>query len=259
MILAGGLGSRISEETVLKPKPMVEIGGKPVLWHIMKYYSSFGINDFIICLGYKGYVIKEYFSNYRLHMCDVTINMRTNDITVHSNNAEPWTVTLVDTGLETMTGGRLKRILGYVKEETFFCMTYGDGLCDVDVSELIKFHRGHGKLATLTAIQPSERFGILEFYEEFSGIGKTIASFKEKSGDKSHYVNGGFFVLSPKVLEYIDSDETSFEKEPLGNLAREGQLMAFRHNGFWQCMDTLRDRQLLQSIWDNGGAPWKKW
>ena len=253
VILAGGLGTRISEETHLKPKPMIEIGGKPILWHIMKIYSAYGINDFIICCGYKGYVIKEYFSNYFLHSSDVTFDMQNNEMKVHSGNAEPWKVTLVDTGEETMTGGRLKRIQEYVSGEEMFCFTYGDGVSDVNIGGLIDFHKSHGKLATLTATQPPGRFGALNLE------GNRIKSFKEKPQGDGVWVNGGFFVLSPKVLNYIEGDDTTWEKKPMEQLAQEGQLNAYLHDGFWQPMDTARDKNQLEELWQSGNAPWKIW
>ncbi|MCU0560212.1 MAG: glucose-1-phosphate cytidylyltransferase [Desulfobacterales bacterium] len=251
VILAGGLGTRISEETILKPKPMVEIGAKPILWHIMKIYSSFGINDFIICLGYKGYVIKEYFANYFLHMSDVTFDMKKNKVQIHRNDCEPWTVTLVDTGHDTMTGGRLKRIIPYVDDD--FCFTYGDGVCDVDLAALIGFHRAQGKLATVTAVQPPGRFGTLVLERN------RVARFKEKPRGDGHWINGGYFVLSPKVAVYIEGDHTYWEREPMQQLARDGQLAAYKHHGFWHAMDTLRDKTHLESLWVQGKAAWKIW
>ena len=253
VILAGGFGTRISEETHLKPKPMVEIGGYPVLWHIMKTYSYYGINDFIICCGYKGYVIKEYFANYFLHMSDVTFDMKNNEMDVHLNKSEPWKVTLVNTGENTMTGGRLKRVQDYIKDEQAFCFTYGDGVSDVDIKELVGFHNKQGKLATITATQPPGRFGALDLDDNL------ITSFQEKPVGDSGWINGGFFVLSPKVLDYIEGDQTTWEKQPLETLARDRQLSAYTHKGFWQPMDTLRDKTLLQNLWDSGKAPWKKW
>lgn len=252
VILAGGLGTRISEETSIKPKPMVEVGGKPILWHVMKIYSAHGINDFIICLGYKGYVIKEYFANYFLHMSDVTFDMVGNEIEIHQNNAEPWRVTLVDTGDDTMTGGRLKRVRQYLDNEDF-CFTYGDGVADVDISELIKFHRSHKKLATLTATQPPGRFGALKLNQNI------VSGFQEKPQGDGGWINGGFFVLSPKVIDYIEGDATLWESDPMERLAIEGQLMARQHNGFWQPMDTLRDKAYLDELWVSGKAPWKIW
>ena len=253
VILAGGLGTRISEETHLKPKPMVEIGGRPILWHILKIYSSFGINEFVICCGYKGYVIKEYFANYFLHMSDVTFDMHVNSMEVHQKNAEPWKVTVVDTGESTMTGGRLKRVQRYVGDETF-CFTYGDGVSDVDIGAAIAIHRGTGKLATLTAVQPPGRFGSLHLVE-----GDGVAGFQEKPQGDGGWINGGFFVLEPGVFEMIHSDASSWEAEPLQHLAAEGQLQAYRHHGFWQPMDTLRDRVYLEELWESGKAPWKRW
>ena len=252
VILAGGLGTRISEETHLKPKPMIEIGGKPILWHIMKLYSAHGVDEFIICCGYKGYVIKEYFANYFLHMSDVTFDMASNDMQVHQRNAEPWRVTLVDTGEETMTGGRLRRVRDYIGEEDF-CFTYGDGVADVDITDTIRFHRNHGKLATLTATQPPGRFGSLSMNAD------SITSFQEKPDGDGGWINGGFFVLSPKVLDYIDGDSAVWERQPMERLASEGQFAAYRHRGFWQPMDTLRDKMHLEELWAGGHAPWKIW
>ena len=253
VILAGGLGTRISEETHVKPKPMVEIGGRPILWHIMKMYSAHGVNDFIICCGYKGYVIKEYFANYFLHMSDVTFDMANNQMEVHQRHAEPWRVTLVDTGDDTMTGGRLKRVASYVKEEDAFCFTYGDGVADVDISALIAFHRKHGKLATVTAVQPPGRYGALKMEDDL------VAGFTEKPRGDGGLINGGFFVLSPKVLPLIEADHISWEMEPLESLAKGGDLMAFKHAGFWQPMDTLREKRMLESLWETGKAPWRMW
>jgi len=253
VILAGGLGTRLSEETNLKPKPMIEIGGKPILWHIMKMYSKYGVNDFIICCGYKGYVIKEYFSNYFLHQSDVTFSMKDNSITVHEKRVEPWTITLVDTGDDSMTGGRLGRVSEYVKGEEAFCFTYGDGVSDVDISELIAFHKEHGKDATLTATYPPGRFGALEIKDG------QVKQFTEKPKGDGALINGGFFVLSPKVLERISGDDCTWEQEPLKGLAADDNLMAFTHEGFWQPMDTLRDKIHLQKLWDEGKAPWKTW
>jgi glucose-1-phosphate cytidylyltransferase len=252
IILAGGLGSRLSEETTARPKPMVEVGGRPLLWHIMKLYSAHGLHDFVVCLGYKGYLIKEYFANYFLHMSDVTFDMATNRMEVHQNNAEPWRVTLVDTGEETMTGGRLKRVRGYLDGEDF-CFTYGDGVSDVDIGALVAFHREHGRMATLTAVQPPGRFGALRL------DGGAVAGFQEKPEGDGGWINGGFFVLSPRVIDYIDGDATSWERGPLDRLAEEGQLRAFEHRGFWQPMDTLRDKMNLESLWQGGNPPWKKW
>jgi glucose-1-phosphate cytidylyltransferase len=253
VILAGGLGTRISEETHLKPKPMIEIGGKPILWHIMKLYSSHGVNEFVICCGYKGYIIKEYFANYFLHMSDVTFDMARNQMEVHQRNAEPWKVTLVDTGEETLTGGRLKRVTDYVKDEKEFCFTYGDGLSDIDISAEIKFHRQHGKWATVTAVQPPGRYGALQLE------GTQVKGFMEKPRGDGGLINGGFFVLSPKCLELIEGDQTSWESTPLVDLASRNQMQAFQHDGFWQPMDTLRDKIVLEDLWAKGNAPWKVW
>jgi len=253
VILAGGLGTRISEETYLKPKPMIEIGGKPILWHIMKLYSAHGVNDFVICCGYRGYVIKEYFANYFLHMLDVTFDMQHNDMEVHQRNAEPWRVTLVDTGEETLTGGRLKRVADYIGDEEAFCFTYGDGVADVDIARQIAFHRQHGKQATVTAVQPPGRYGALNIE------GDRVAGFTEKPRGDGGLINGGFFVLSPKCLDLIADDRSSWEGQPLTQLAEQGQLMAFAHNGFWQPMDTLRDKNHLEALWASGKAPWKIW
>jgi glucose-1-phosphate cytidylyltransferase len=253
VILAGGLGTRLSEETVVKPKPMVDIGGKPILWHIMKMYSAHGINDFVICCGYKGYVIKEYFANYFLHMSDVTFHMAENRMEVHEKRAEPWNVTLVDTGDASMTGGRLKRVAEYVKDDEAFLFTYGDGVADVDIRASIDFHKSHGKLATLTATYPPGRFGALDIQNQ------QVHSFKEKPRGDGALINGGFFILSPKVIELIDNDATTWEQEPLMGLAEQGELMAFEHNGFWQPMDTLRDKHYLEGLWEKGKAPWKVW
>jgi glucose-1-phosphate cytidylyltransferase len=253
VILAGGLGTRLSEETVIKPKPMVEIGGKPILWHIMKIYSHYGFNDFVICLGFKGYIIKEYFSNYFLHMSDVTFDMKTNVMEVHHKKAEPWRVTLVDTGSESMTGGRVKRVAPYLNNETFM-LTYGDGVADVDISELLAFHRRHGKSATVSSTQPSGRFGALNIMGN-----NAVTSFQEKPAGDGSWINGGFMVLEPQVLERIKGDATVFEKEPLEGLAHDGELMAFKHRGFWQPMDTLRDKTQLEELWGTGKAPWKVW
>ena len=253
VLLAGGLGTRISEETHLRPKPMIEIGGKPILWHIMKTYSAHGVNDFIICCGYKGYLIKEYFANYFLHMSDVTFDMQNNQMEVHQRKAEPWRVTLVDTGEDTMTGGRLKRVAEYLKKEESFCFTYGDGLSDVDISREIAFHAQHGRLATVTAVQPPGRYGALTMQ------GDAVTGFTEKPRGDGARINGGFFVLSPKCIDLIAEDRTSWEGEPLNRLAAEGQLMAFEHDGFWQPMDTLREKNLLEELWASGNAPWKVW
>ena len=253
VILAGGLGTRISEETHLKPKPMIEIGGKPILWHIMKIYSAHGINDFVVCCGYKGYLIKEYFANYFMHMSDVTFDMVKNEMQVHEQHAEPWRVTLVDTGEDTMTGGRLKRVASYVQEEEAFCFTYGDGVANLDITRQIAFHRQHGKLATVTAVQPPGRYGAL------NREGDTVHGFIEKPKGDGGWINGGFFVLSPQCLDYISGDMTSWEVEPLSKIAEKGELMAFEHDGFWQPMDTLREKNLLEELWQNGKAPWKSW
>ncbi|TDI77625.1 MAG: glucose-1-phosphate cytidylyltransferase [Betaproteobacteria bacterium] len=253
VILAGGLGTRISEETYLKPKPMIEIGGKPILWHIMKIYSSHGINDFVICCGYKGYVIKEYFANYFLHMSDVTFDMASNKMDVHHRNAEPWRVTLIDTGDETLTGGRLKRVEDFVKDDEAFCFTYGDGVADIDITALINFHRQHGKLATVTAVQPPGRYGALNM------DGENVFGFIEKPKGDGGRINGGFFVLSPKCLDYIAGDTTAWEDDPLVRLATDGELIAFEHKGFWQPMDTLRDKNHLEELWLGGRALWKSW
>lgn len=252
-ILAGGFGTRLSEETVTKPKPMIEIGGKPILWHIMKTYSHYSINDFIICCGYKGYVIKEYFANYFLHQSDITFHMDENKMEVHEKRAEPWKITLVDTGDNTMTGGRLKRISAYLKDEEAFCFTYGDGVADINIGELIEFHRSHGKEATLTATFPPGRFGALDI------VGNEIRKFEEKPRGDGALINGGFFVLSPAVLDRIDGDSSVWEQEPLRGLAADGELMAFKHGGFWQPMDTLRDKNYLNNLWDSNKAPWKVW
>ena len=253
IILAGGLGTRIAEETSLKPKPMVEIGGRPILWHIMKLYSSHGVREFVICCGYKGYVIKEYFANYFLHMSDVTFDIENNAMEVHQRKAEPWRVTLVDTGEQTMTGGRLKRVAPYLQGEEAFCFTYGDGLADLDIGSLIAFHRSHGKAATITAVQPPGRYGALAV------DGDAVRGFIEKPKGDGGWINGGFFVLSPKCLDTIAGDATSWEVEPLARLAAQGELMAYRHTGFWQPMDTLRERNLLEELWRSGAAPWKAW
>ena len=253
VILAGGLGTRLSEETAIRPKPMVEIGGKPILWHILKMYSHHGIHDFVICCGYKGYMIKEYFANYFLHTSDVTFDMAHNKMEVHHKRAEPWKVTLVDTGDDSMTGGRLRRVANYVRDEEAFCFTYGDGVGDVDISASIAFHRSHGKQATLTATFPPGRFGALDLKDG------RVNSFREKPKGDGAMVNGGFFVLSPKVLSELKDDTTVWEQDPLVNLADRGELMAFEHTGFWQPMDTLRDKHLLEDLWTSGRAPWKKW
>jgi glucose-1-phosphate cytidylyltransferase len=252
VILAGGLGTRISEETLFKPKPMIEIGGKPMLWHIMKIYSAHNIDEFIICCGHMGYVIKEYFANYFLHMSNVTFDMKNNRMEVHQNHAEPWKVTLVDTGEDSMTGGRLKRVRAYLDDEDF-CFTYGDGVSNVNVAATIAFHREHGQLATITGVQPPGRFGALEL------SGDRVTSFEEKPNGDGAWINGGFFVLSPGAIEYVDDDLTVWERGPLDRLSRDGQLRAYLHNGFWQPMDTLRDKNHLEALWRSGNAPWKVW
>lgn len=253
VILAGGLGTRISEETHLKPKPMIEIGGRPILWHIMKIYSAHGVNDFVICCGYKGYAIKEYFANYFLHMADVTFDMQNNRMEVHQQKVEPWRVTLVDTGESTMTGGRLKRVAGYLQEEEAFCFTYGDGVADIDIRREIAFHKQHGKLATVTAVQPPGRYGALDM------DGAIVSGFTEKPRGDGGLINGGFFVLSPKCIDFIESDATVWEAGPLARLASSGELRGFEHTGFWQPMDTLREKNLLEGLWSSGKAPWKVW
>lgn len=253
VILAGGLGTRLSEETVLRPKPMIEIGGRPILWHIMKIFSQYGFDDFIICLGFKGYIIKEYFSNYFLHMSDVTFDMMNNRMEVHQKYAEPWRITLVNTGDETLTGGRLKRVAEYVKNEEVFCLTYGDGVADINMHALIDFHLKNGKRATVTAVQPPGRFGALDMN------GDTVKGFIEKPKGDGGWINGGFFALSPKSLDYISGDASSWEGEPLARLAADGELMAYKHTGFWQPMDTLRDKNNLEELWLSGKAPWKTW
>jgi glucose-1-phosphate cytidylyltransferase len=253
VILAGGLGTRLSEETATRPKPMVEIGGKPILWHIVKMYSHHGVNDFVICCGYKGYVIKEYFANYFLRMSDVTFDMRSNRMEVHQKRAEPWNITLVDTGDDSMTGGRLLRVADYVRKDEAFCFTYGDGVSDIDISAAIDFHKNHGKAATLTATYPPGRFGALDIR------GQQIKQFMEKPKGDGAMINGGFFVLSPQVLDYLENDFTIWEQQPLQRLAADGQLMAFEHHGFWQPMDTLRDKIFLEDLWASGKAPWKIW
>lgn len=252
VILAGGLGTRLAEETSTRPKPMVEIGGKPILWHIMKIYSAFGINDFIICLGYKGYMIKEYFANYFLHMADVTFDMKNNKTHIHQNYVEPWTVTLVDTGDNTMTGGRLKRVRKYLGNEDF-CFTYGDGVADINISELLKTHKKAKRLATVTAVTPGGRFGAIEFEENY------VKAFKEKPHSEGGWINGGFFILSPRVIEYIKDDTVLWEHEPMRRLAAEKQMTVYFHHGFWQPMDTLREKQTLEELWQSGEAPWKIW
>lgn len=253
VILAGGLGTRISEETHLKPKPMIEIGARPILWHIMKMYSTHGVQDFVICCGYKGYIIKEYFANYFLHMSDVTFDMASNQMEVHHRKAEPWRVTLVDTGEETMTGGRLKRVAEFIKDDDAFCFTYGDGVSNINISDQIAFHKQHGKLATITAVQPPGRYGALQINQNL------VSGFSEKPRGDGGMINGGFFILSPKCIDLIAGDKTSWEAEPLSQLAVEGQLMAFEHKGFWQPMDTLREKNLLEQLWSSGNAPWKVW
>ena len=253
VILAGGYGTRLCEETFIKPKPMVEIGGKPILWHILKMYSTHGVNDFVICCGYKGYLIKEYFANYFLHMSDVTFDMKNNSMHVHENKSEPWKVTLVDTGEDSMTGGRLKRVQKYIKGEELFCFTYGDGLANIDITSSILFHREQNTLATVTATYPQAKFGALDVSD------KKVISFQEKPKGENGMINGGFFVLSPKVIEYIENDQTSWEQTPLETLVNEGQLSVFKHEDFWQPMDTLRDKQYLESLWESGKAPWKTW
>ncbi len=253
VILAGGLGTRISEETSFKPKPMIEIGGKPILWHIMKIYSQHGINEFIICCGYKGYVIKEYFANYFLHQSDITFDMTNNEMKIHQERAEPWKVTLIDTGENTMTGGRLKRVKEYLDNDEPFCLTYGDGVADINISQLIKFHNTHGKLATLTSVFPQARFGSIDIEKD------KVKRFVEKPRGDGALINGGFFVLNTKIFNEIDGDNTIWEQEPLNNLANKGELMAFKHDGFWQPMDTLRDKNFLEELWGSNKAPWKLW
>lgn len=253
VILAGGLGTRLSEETSIKPKPMVEIGGKPILWHIMKIYSYHGINEFIICCGYKGYIIKEYFANYFLHQSDVTFDMNSNEMKIHKKRVEPWKITLVDTGEQTMTGGRVKRIKNFINDGEDFCLTYGDGLANIDIKKLIDFHQKHRKLATVTSVYPPGRFGAVEIKES------RVVSFTEKPYGEEGFINGGFFVLNSKALNYVEGDNTIWEKEPLKNLAIDGELMAFKHKEFWQPMDTLREKNYLENLWDLGKAPWKLW
>lgn len=254
VILAGGLGTRISEETHLKPKPMIEIGGKPILWHIMKIYSHHGIRDFVICCGYRGYIIKEYFANYFLHNSDVTFDLSQNSMEVHQRFSEPWRVTLIDTGEETMTGGRLRRVASYIKDEEAFCFTYGDGVADINVTDSLAFHRKHGKMATLAAVYPPGRFGALDITQAGA-----VRTFEEKPKGDGGMINGGFFVLSPKVLSLVDSDASIWERKPLEHLAQTGELMAYQHKGFWQPMDTLRDKNLLEELWQSGKAPWRTW
>ena len=252
VILAGGRGTRLAEETVIRPKPMVQIGGKPILWHIMKIYSTYGIRDFVVCCGYKGYMIKEYFANYFLHNSDVTFDLSKNDMEVHQNTSEPWRVTLVDTGDKSATGGRLRRVRSYLGDE-HFCFTYGDGVSNVDVGALLEFHRSHGKLATVTAIKPPSKYGVLRFERE------RIVDFQEKPIGQGGWINGGYFVLSPKVIDYIDDDETPFEHAPMRRIVEEGQLDAYFHRGFWQAMDTIRDKNVLEELWDTGAPPWRIW
>ena len=253
VLLAGGYGTRLSEETDIKPKPMVEIGGKPILWHIMKLYSAFGFNDFVVCLGYKGYVIKEYFANYFLHMADVTFDMSTNSMTVHQKKAEPWKVTLVETGANTMTGGRIKRVKDYIGNETFM-VTYGDGLSNQSIKDLVSFHKSHGKLGTMTIVQPSGRFGSVDV-----GTDSQVNAFVEKPRGDGAWINAGFFVFEPKLFDYIEGDSTVFERQPLENLGKDQQLMAFKHEGFWKPMDTLREKHEFEDLWQSGNAPWKVW
>ncbi len=253
VILAGGLGTRLSEETTVRPKPMVDIGGRPILWHVLKIYSQHGVNDFVICCGYKGYVIKEYFANYFLHMSDVTFDMQANSVHVHQKRAEPWRVTLVDTGDDSATGGRILRVADHVKDEAAFCMTYGDGVANVDISETIRFHQQHGKSVTVTATRPPGRFGALDIHDG------RVCSFQEKPQGDGGMINGGFFVLSPRVLGYLVDDHTAWEQQPLQRLAAEGEVMAYEHRGFWQPMDTLRDKSYLEELWASGKAPWKTW
>ncbi|MBR09128.1 MAG: glucose-1-phosphate cytidylyltransferase [Rickettsiales bacterium] len=253
VLLAGGLGTRLSEETSLKPKPMVEIGGKPILWHIMKIYSRFGFTEFIICLGYKGYVIKEYFANYFLHQADVTIDMNANSFEYHKSQAEPWKVSLIDTGINSMTGGRIKRVKDYIGNEPFL-LTYGDGVGDVNINSLVNFHKDHGKLMTVTSVQPSGRFGALNINSEME-----VESFMEKPKGDGAWINGGFFVCQPEVIEYIEADDSIWERDPMEQIAKDGQMKAFKHEGFWKPMDTLRDKQELEKLWESGAAPWKLW
>jgi glucose-1-phosphate cytidylyltransferase len=253
VLLAGGLGTRISEETILKPKPMIEIGGMPILWHIMKIYSAHGYNEFVVCLGYKGYLIKEYFNNYFLHRSDVTVDLANNSLNVHGSQAEPWKITLVDTGNESMTGGRVKRIKDYIGNEPFL-LTYGDGVSDVNITELVEFHKQHGKLCTVTAVQPSGRFGALNLGED-----DQVISFMEKPKGDGSWINGGFFVCEPQVFDYIEGDDTTWEKEPMENIAKDREMFTYKHYGFWKPMDTLRDKHELEADWSSGNAKWKKW
>jgi glucose-1-phosphate cytidylyltransferase len=253
LILAGGFGTRLSEETSILPKPMVEVGGRPILWHIMKSYSHFGFNDFIILLGYKGYTIKEFFANYFLHQSDVTIDLATGQMSIHKNSSEPWKVTLLDTGLNTMTGGRIKRAKDMIDQETFL-LTYGDGVCDIDIASLVKFHKSHGKLITMSSVQPEGRFGAIEISSD-----NLISNFHEKPKGDGAWINAGFFVCQPEVMNYIANDQTVFENEPLEKLASEGQLVAYKHEGFWKCMDTQRDKVQLNDLWSSGKASWKTW
>ncbi len=253
LILAGGFGTRLSEETGLKPKPMVDVGGKPILWHIMKLYSHYGLNEFVVLLGYKGYLIKEYFANYFLHQSDVTIDLTNNSMEIHKNHSAPWKVTLIDTGLETMTGGRIKRAADYIDNDTFF-LTYGDGVADINIAATLSFHKEHGKLVTMSAVQPEGRFGALNIEDN-----SKVSNFLEKPKGDGAWINGGFFVCQPEVIKYIDGDSTIWEREPLERLAQAGEVMAYHHRGFWQCMDTLRDKQKLNSLWESGAAPWKVW
>jgi len=253
VILAGGFGTRLSEETDIKPKPMIEIGEKPILWHIIKIYSYYGFNDFIICLGYKGYIIKEYFSNYFLHQSDVTMDLEKNSMEIHQSKAEPWKITLVDTGLNTMTGGRIKRVQKYINDETFM-LTYGDGVGSINISELFEFHKKHNKFATVTAVQPSGRFGALNLDNQAN-----VLAFQEKPKGDNAWINGGFFVLEPQIFNYIEGDETLWERKPVENLSKDGELIAYRHLGFWHAMDTLRDKNYLEQLWKSGQAPWKLW
>lgn len=253
VLLAGGFGTRISEESHLRPKPMIEIGGKPILWHIMKIYSSYGFNDFVVCLGYKGYAIKEFFADYYLHTSDITFDLAENKMEIHNNFSEPWKVTLVETGLNTMTGGRVKRIKDYIGNEPFM-LTYGDGVCDVNIADLVEYHKEHGKIATMTGIKIAQRFGVLDI-----DWNNNINAFREKSDDDGSWINGGYMVLQPEIFDFIEGDNTVFEKEPLEAIAKEHQLVAFKHDGFWQCMDTQRDKHLLEELWEKNEAPWRRW